>query len=49
MIAVIDTQRDRIRLSVKQLSRVNDAKIIADLNSEDTGNTLGDLLKDKLK
>ncbi len=49
VIAVIDTQRDRIRLSVKQLSRVNDAKIIADLNSEDTGNTLGDLLKDKLK
>ncbi|MDA3947340.1 MAG: 30S ribosomal protein S1 [Helicobacteraceae bacterium] len=49
VIAVIDTQRDRIRLSVKQLSRVNDAKIIADLNSEDTGNTLGDLLKDQLK
>ena len=48
VIAVIDTQRDRIRLSVKQLSRVNDAKIIADLNSEDTGNTLGDLHKDKL-
>ncbi len=49
VIAVIDTQRDRIRLSVKQLSRVNDAKIIADLNKEDSGNTLGDLLKDKLK
>lgn len=49
VIVVIDTQRDRIRLSVKQLSRVNDAKIIADLNSEDTGNTLGDLLKDQLK
>jgi len=49
VIVVIDTQRDRIRLSVKQLSRVNDAKIIADLNKEDAGNTLGDLLKDKLK
>lgn len=49
VIVVIDTQRDRIRLSVKQLSRVNDAKIIADLNSEDSGNTLGDLLKDQLK
>ncbi|MGB5964537.1 MAG: 30S ribosomal protein S1 [Sulfurimonadaceae bacterium] len=49
VIAVIDTQRDRIRLSVKQLSRVNDAKIIADLNKEDSGNTLGDLLKDQLK
>jgi small subunit ribosomal protein S1 len=48
VIAVIDTQRDRIRLSVKQLSRLKDQKIIEDLNKEDTGNTLGDLLKDKL-
>lgn len=48
-IAVIDTHRDRIRLSVKKLSRLADQKIIDDLNRDDSSNTLGDLIKDKLK
>ncbi len=48
-IAVIDTHRDRIRLSVKKLARLADQKIIDDLNQDDSSNTLGDLIKDKLK
>ena len=48
-IAVIDTQRDRIRLSVKKLARLADQKIMDDLNQDDSSNTLGDLIKDQLK
>ncbi|RLA70268.1 MAG: 30S ribosomal protein S1 [Epsilonproteobacteria bacterium] len=48
-IAVIDTHRDRIRLSVKKLARIADQKIMDDLNQDDSSNTLGDLIKDQLK
>jgi len=48
-IAVIDTHRDRIRLSVKKLARLADQKIMDDLNQDDSSNTLGDLIKDQLK
>ncbi len=48
-IAAIDVPRDRIRLSVRKLGRLQDQKILESLNSEDTGNSLGDLIKDKLK
>lgn len=48
-ISVIDTQRDRIRLSVRKLSRIKDQQILDQLNSEDQSNTLGDLIKDQLK
>jgi small subunit ribosomal protein S1 len=48
-IAVIDTQRDRIRLSVKKLSRLKDQAILDKINEEDEGHSLGDLIKDKLK
>ncbi len=48
-IAAIDTQRDRIRLSVRKLDRLQDQKILESLNNDDAGNSLGDLIKDKLK
>lgn len=47
-IAAIDTQRDRIRLSVKKLDRLHDQKILDSLNQDDS-NSLGDLIKDQLK
>ncbi len=47
-IAAIDTQRDRIRLSVKKLDRLQDQKILESLNQDDS-NSLGDLIKDQLK
>lgn len=50
VIAVIDVKRDRIRLSVKKLQRLQDQVILAQVNAEnDEGNSLGDLIKDKLK
>ena len=49
VIVAIDTKRDRIRLSVKKLERMEDAKILQEVNAkEDSGNTLGDLIKDQL-
>ena len=49
VIVAIDTKRDRIRLSVKKLERMEDAKILKEVNAkEDSGNTLGDLIKDQL-
>ncbi|NOQ30453.1 MAG: 30S ribosomal protein S1 [Helicobacteraceae bacterium] len=48
VIAVIDTQRDRIRLSVKQLSRIEESAMLSEIN-DDSGHSLGDLIKDKLK
>jgi len=47
-IAVIDTQRDRIRLSVKKLERIKDKAILEEFNDNET-HSLGDLLKDQLK
>ena len=49
-IAVIDVKRDRIRLSVKKLQRLQDQVVLAQVNAEnDEGNSLGDLIKDQLK
>ena len=50
VIAVIDVKRDRIRLSVKKLQRLQDQVVLAQVNAEnDEGNSLGDLIKDQLK
>lgn len=50
VIAVIDVKRDRIRLSVKKLQRLQDQVILAEVNAQnDEGNSLGDLIKDQLK
>jgi len=49
-IAVIDTYRDRIRLSVKKLDRLRDQAMLDEINKdEDSSNSLGDLIKDQLK
>jgi small subunit ribosomal protein S1 len=47
-IAVIDTQRDRIRLSVKKLERIKEQEQMDEFN-DDSSNSLGDLIKDQLK
>jgi small subunit ribosomal protein S1 len=48
VIAVVDTQRDRIRLSVKKLERMKDKAILEEFNDNES-HSLGDLLKDQLK
>ncbi len=49
VLAVIDTQRDRIRLSVKRLERIKENAMLDEINQDDTSNSLGDLIKDQLK
>ncbi|MEA2112150.1 MAG: 30S ribosomal protein S1 [Campylobacterota bacterium] len=49
VLAVIDTQRDRIRLSVRKLERIRETAILDEINQDDTSNSLGDLIKDQLK
>ncbi len=49
VLAVIDTQRDRIRLSVRKLERIRESAILDEINQDDTSNSLGDLIKDQLK
>ncbi len=48
VIAVVDTQRDRIRLSVKKLERIKEQAQLDEFN-DDSSNSLGDLIKDKLR
>jgi len=48
VIAVIDTARDRIRLSVKKLERIKEQAQMDEFN-DDSSNSLGDLIKDQLK
>jgi len=47
-IAVIDTRRDRIRLSVKKLDYIKSQAMLAEIN-DDESHSLGDLIKDKFK
>jgi len=47
-IAVIDTKRDRIRLSVKKLDYIKNQAMLAEINDNEA-HSLGDLIKDKLK
>jgi len=47
-IAVIDTRRDRIRLSVKKLDYIKNQAILEEIN-DNTSHSLGDLIKDKIK
>ena len=48
VIAVIDTRRDRIRLSVKKLEYIKSKAILEEINDDET-HSLGDLIKDKFK
>ena len=47
-IAVIDTRRDRIRLSVKKLDYIKNQAMLEEIN-DDESHSLGDLIKDKFK
>lgn len=47
-IAVIDTRRDRIRLSVKKLDYIKNQALLEEINDNES-NSLGDLIKDKFK
>jgi len=47
-IAVIDTRRDRIRLSVKKLDYIKNQAVLEEIN-DDEAHSLGDLIKDKFK
>lgn len=50
VIVAIDTQRDRIRLSVRKLERLQESEALREVNAqEESSNTLGDLIKDQLK
>ena len=49
VIVAIDTNRERIRLSVRKLERMQESQALKEVNAqESTGNTLGDLIKDQL-
>jgi len=45
-VAVIDTKRDRIRLSVKKLDYIKNQEILEEINDNES-HSLGDLIKDK--
>ena len=47
-IAVIDTRRDRIRLSVKKLDYIKSQAMLEEIN-DTSSHSLGDLIKDKFK
>jgi len=47
-IAVIDTKRDRIRLSVKKLDYIKNQELLDEIN-DTASNSLGDLIKDKFQ
>jgi small subunit ribosomal protein S1 len=47
-IAVIDTKRDRIRLSVKKLDYLKNQALLDEINDTQS-HSLGDLIKDKFK
>jgi len=47
-VAVIDTKRDRIRLSVKKLDYLKNQAMLEEINDNES-HSLGDLIKDKFK
>ena len=51
IIVALDTKRDRIRLSIRRLEKVKEQQLLKAINAQnnDTHNSLGDLIKEKLK
>ena len=47
-IAIIDTKKDRIRLSVKKLDYIKNQALLAEINDNES-HSLGDLIKDKFQ
>ena len=51
MIIALDSRRDRIRLSIKRLEKAKEQQLLKAINAQnnDKSNSLGDILKEKLK
>ncbi len=49
VISQIDTKRDRLRLSVKKLDYIKSQAILDEINGDDATNSLGELIKEKIK
>ncbi len=47
-ISFIDDRKNRIRLSIRRMSRIKDRKVLEEINKEEKM-TLGDIIKDQLK
>jgi len=48
-ISMLDSQKDRIRLSVKRMEKLKEQAMLNEYNKDDDSNSLGDLIKEKLK
>lgn len=48
-IVMIDPKKDKLRLSVKKLEYLKSKEILNKINDEDSSNSLGEILKDKIK
>ncbi len=48
VISMIDVNRDKIRLSVRRLSKIKEKEALKEINKDDEKITLGEIIKDKL-
>ena len=48
VISMIDPKRDKIRVSVKRLSKIKEKETLKNINKDDEKITLGEIIKDKL-
>jgi len=48
VISMIDTVKDKIRVSVKRLSKIKEKEALKEINKNDEKITLGEIIKDKL-
>ncbi len=49
VISMIDTKRDRLRLSVKKLDYIKSQALLEEINDDDASNSLGELIKEKIQ
>lgn len=48
VISMIDTQKDKLRVSVRRLSKMKEKEALKEINKSDEKITLGEIIKDKL-
>ncbi len=48
VITLLDPERDKIRLSVRRLSKIKEKEALKEINKDDEKITLGEIIKDKL-
>jgi len=48
VISMIDNKKDKIRLSVRRLSKIKEKEALKEINKDDEKITLGEIIKDKL-